>query len=130
MNKISISTAAILILICFIGIGIAQDNGDFQSYKQEQDSDLEQYAKDREKEFEEYREKLENAFQEYKQSVSEVWGKENAVVPSKKKWVQYRKNMRERNIVDFQNGRAKVQVALPAEMDSSKSVKSVFEKQC
>ena len=124
MNKISISTAAILILICFIGIGIAQENGDFQSYKQEQNSDLEQYAKDREKEFEEYREKLENAFQEYKQSVSEVWGKENAVVPSQKKWVQYRKkNMRERNIVDFQNGRAKVQVALPAEMDSSKKRK-------
>ncbi len=123
MNKKCISTGAILILIFFIGIGVAQENQDFQSYKQEQASDLEQYAKDREEEFKEYREELENAFQEYKQSVSEVWGEDNAVVPSRKEWVQYRKDMRERNIVDFQNGRAKVQVALPAEMDTGKKRK-------
>ena len=127
MNKKYILPMAVMLvpaLFLFLNTGIAQEEEGFQSFKQEKTSEFKQYAQDKEKEFQEYKKELQNAFQEYKESVAKVWGEENAVVPSRKEWVQYRNNMQERNVVDFENGRAKVQVALPEEeMDSSKERK-------
>ena len=115
MNKKNILAWAVLgIFSMFVlfSLAVAQEDKGFESFKEERTGEFKQYAKEREKEFQEYREKLENAFQEYKKSVAKVWGEENAVIPSKKEWVQYRKNMQERNIVDFQEGKVKVEVAL------------------
>jgi len=105
------STLVIMLCVLF-SIGYAEDKNDFKSYKQKMDSEFEQYEDKQEKEFKEYRKKLEKAFQEYKESVSKVWGKKHVAVPSRKDWVQYRDNMRERNIVNFKNGTAKVQVKM------------------
>ena len=60
---------------------------------------------------EKHRKKIARAYSKYKKKVGKVWGKE-AVVPSAKRDVTYRNNLKERSIVDYEKGLVKVELAL------------------
>eukprot|EP00767_Chilomastix_cuspidata_P008372 gnl/Chilomastix_cuspidata/9590.p1 GENE.gnl/Chilomastix_cuspidata/9590~~gnl/Chilomastix_cuspidata/9590.p1 ORF type:complete len:414 (-),score=26.35 gnl/Chilomastix_cuspidata/9590:271-1401(-) len=78
------------------------------------------------KDFGKYKKELIESFEKYKKEASRVWGKKNAVMPDKKVWVQYRDNMKERNIVDFEKGEAVVEIAVTS--DEAKDKKKLIEK--
>jgi len=56
-------------------------------------------------------EKIQKAFRQYQKKVTKVWGKE-AVMPGAKRDVTYRNNFRERSIVDYGEGKVKIELAL------------------
>lgn len=55
--------------------------------------------------------KIAKVYSQYKKKVGQVWGKE-AVVPSAKRDVTYRSNLKERSIVDYEKGLVRVELAL------------------
>ncbi len=52
------------------------------------------------------------AYDEFEEKSAQVWGTE-AIVPSAKTSVTYRNNMTQRSVVDFEQGKVKVELALP-----------------
>jgi membrane-bound lytic murein transglycosylase C len=65
------------------------------------------------------------AYREYEAKVSAVWGDE-AVVPSSKISVTYRDNLNQRSIVDYEQGKIQVQVAVtPAQSNSNEASKKL-----
>jgi len=57
------------------------------------------------------------AYNEFEEKSAQVWGTE-AVVPSAKTSVTYRNNMQERSVVDYEQGKVKVELALSDARDS------------
>jgi len=57
------------------------------------------------------------AYKEFEEKSAQVWGSE-AVVPSAKTSVTYRDNMKQRSVVDFEQGKVKVELALTEVKDS------------
>jgi len=57
------------------------------------------------------RAKVRKAFRQYQKKVAKVWGKET-VMPGAKRDVTYRNNFKERSIVDYDEGRVKIELAL------------------
>lgn len=98
----------------------------FEDFKKMQQSEYKGYKDAVAGDFEKYKKELKESFANYKKKAAKVWGEENAVMPDKKVWVQYRDNMKERNIVDFEAGTAKVEVA--AEPEDAKDKKKLLEK--
>ena len=87
-------------------------NDDFNKYRQQSIDDYEQYRKNAIEEYESYKKKALEEYTNYVKSIKEVWGKENFADDTKKDWVEYYDNNRSRSIVDFENGKIKVEVAL------------------
>jgi hypothetical protein len=54
------------------------------------------------------------AFEDFVSQVGEKWGRANVWVPEQKVWVQYTNRFEERSSVDFENGKVRVQILLPA----------------
>ncbi|MDY0132002.1 MAG: murein transglycosylase domain-containing protein [Desulforegulaceae bacterium] len=98
----------------------------FDDFKKIQKSEYKGYKDTITEDFESYKKELKESFLDYKKKASQVWGQKNAVMPDKKIWVQYRDNMKERNIVDFESGKAIVEIA--AEPDDAKDKKKLLEK--
>ena len=97
----------------FLGAGpAAAAPDDFASFKEQQGKAVERFQAQRQDEFQAYRRKIREAFAEYKEKAAAVWGEENAVVPGRKQWVAYCDAMRQRRMVDFEEGTASYQVAV------------------
>lgn len=122
MRKIFITSLFFLFL--FSPIISAQDS--FEDFKKMQHMEFSNYQDAVSKDFEKYKEELKESFKKYKKEAAKVWGEKDAVMPDKKIWVQYRDGMRERNIVDFEKGQAKVQLAITSE--EAKDKKKLLEK--
>jgi membrane-bound lytic murein transglycosylase C len=102
----------------------AQTN--FEDFKKMQQSGFKGYKDAVAGDFEKYKKELKESFETYKKKAAKVWGEKDTVMPDKKVWVQYRDNMKERNIVDFETGKATVEVA--AEPDEAEDKKKLLEK--
>ena len=100
---------------------------EFEKFKLQQQEEYSSYRKTVKGGFKKYKKELKEAFNNYQKQVSTVWGKKDAVMPDKKVWVQYRKDMKERNIVDFEKGKATIEVAISPEdaKDKDKLAKNI-----
>jgi membrane-bound lytic murein transglycosylase C len=97
---------------------------DFQSFQEQRQEAVSGFQEKRTEEFQDYRQKIREAFSEYKEKAAAVWGEEKAAVPDRKQWVSYRDAMRERRMVDFEEGEARYQVALePGEEDAPEAAR-------
>lgn len=108
----------IVAFLCFIalcaaplGLGAQED---FESFQKEQREAAEEFSETVTQSFKEYREEIRRAFSEYRKKAAEVWGGDNAAIPDRERWVSYRDEMRERKIVDFKQGTARFEIALPS----------------
>ena len=95
----------------------------FQQFKNRQSKAYEGYADEVDSEFEEYRENLLAAFEDYKEKAARVWGDDEAVMPDQHRWVEYQDAMRNRRIVDFEDGVGEVAVAVDSEEIDWKKIK-------
>lgn len=121
----SLLTAFVLVAaVLFLSLNIdAQE--DFESFKEKHSQSIEEFKQKRNQVFQEYRQRICEAFAEYRKKAARVWGKDEAAVPSRKEWVSYRKDMRERYSVNFENGKASYEYALESGKEEiSQKVKS------
>ncbi|PIE75365.1 MAG: hypothetical protein CSA18_00320 [Deltaproteobacteria bacterium] len=121
IKKLIISFFLILFSVQFVSAFT-----EFEEFKKKQGQEFRGYSDAVAKDFYKYKKELVESFTNYKKKASKVWGKKNAVMPNKKVWVQYRDNMRERNIVDFEKGQAVVEIAVTS--DESKDKKKLIKK--
>lgn len=99
---------------------------DFIKYRQQSIDDYEQYRKNAIEEYESYRKKALEEYANYVKSIDKVWGKENFADDTKKDWVEYFDDYRSRSIVDFENGKVTVEVALD---EAEANEKQAIDKQ-
>jgi membrane-bound lytic murein transglycosylase C len=127
MIKLSPVLGVLLTALFFLPWGAAAQK-DFPSFRDEQVQSFQEFVKQSNAELRQYCRKVRKAFSEYRRKAAAVWGEEGAAVPGRKQWVSYRREMRERFMVDFKQGRARYEVALkPGEKRISDAVKSRLE---
>lgn len=90
----------------------AAEPSDFESFQKQRAEEVKDFQAQRSEEFRAYRRKILNAFAEYREKAAVVWGQDEAAVPGRKQWVSYRDAMRERRMVDFEQGKASFEIAL------------------
>ncbi|MGM0417511.1 MAG: murein transglycosylase domain-containing protein [Thermodesulfobacteriota bacterium] len=83
---------------------------DFDEFKKQHISEFKTYQADAVKDFKNYQKELKESFNEYKRKVSRVWGKDNTVIPDKKKYVAYFDHLNKRSIIDYEKGKVTVEV--------------------
>ena len=112
-RKTGIVSLLCLIALCAAphGLGARED---FESFRKRQLEAAKEFSENIAQSFQEYREEIRGAFSEYREKAAEVWGGDNAAIPDRERWVSYRDGMRERRIVDFKQGTARFEIALPS----------------
>ena len=92
---------------------------DFEQYLSNQnqaylktDDLFEKEKASQDREFAKYRKKILNAYSRYKQQIAQYWGKNNTVISDQRRWAEYHDHMKQRQVVDFENGKVKVEVLL------------------
>jgi membrane-bound lytic murein transglycosylase C len=81
----------------------------FIEFRSKNSSDFKNYSDTIEKDFENYQEELKKAFEDYKKKISKVWGNKNVIISGQKIYVSYFNKLRERSIIDFENGIVKLE---------------------
>jgi membrane-bound lytic murein transglycosylase C len=79
--------------------GAQQDEQAFRQYKAEVTKQFNDYAAEQER-----------LFKEYARQIEKKWGQKNVVTSSKKEYVSYNSNYTSRNSINFEEGRAKIEV--------------------
>lgn len=75
------------------------------------------------KELIQYNKQLLQAYDLYREKAAQVWGSDEAVVPSMSRDVTYRDNLKQRSIVDYEQGTVKVELAIkPQSAENSRVV--------
>jgi len=107
----------IIALFFIIDFGYA----DFKEFKKQQMSEFKSYHDDAVEDFEKYQKELKKSFDEYKRKVSVIWGKDNAVLPDKKRYVAYFDHLNKRSIIDYEKGRVTVEVITEKNIDGNEA---------
>jgi membrane-bound lytic murein transglycosylase C len=105
-----------------------QSFDDFKRQQQQgkvaQQEAFEQYRAEVTARYEEFVREHERAFQEYSKAIAGSWGQKNVLTSTKTRWVGYRRDYSGRERVDFEKGRAGVEVLMdPAEARDPGAVK-------
>ncbi len=103
----------------------------FEEYQRQQDDAFEarhreyaRYSADIDEGFARYQAELKQAFADYRAAAAQVWGGREALVPDKRRWVEYDNRLRERSVIDFERGRVRVELALEGgELDDPRAVR-------
>jgi membrane-bound lytic murein transglycosylase C len=99
-------------VLCAVPGGLGAQE-DFESFREQQRESMQEFRDKVNRSLKEYQREIREAFSEYKAKAAEVWGGGNADIPDREKWVSYRDGMRERRIVNFKQGTARFEIALP-----------------
>ncbi|MDY0132537.1 MAG: murein transglycosylase domain-containing protein [Desulforegulaceae bacterium] len=118
----------LIILLLFLLPASNLFSKSFDEFKKLSTSDFKTYSKGVEKDFDKYKKEIEEAFKEYKTKVAKVWGEKNSVVSDKKQYVSYFNKLRERNIIDFEEGRVKIEIVLSSDQKNDKNIKSKLKE--
>ncbi len=86
---------------------------------------FERYKESVTKEYEQWLERDRQAFQEYVNDIRKRWGKEKAKTSSTKEWVSYDTDFGARRSVDFEKGRASVEVLVDKDLPDAEVRKRV-----
>ena len=63
-------------------------------------------------EFEEYEAKALKEYEQYINSIKMIWGADTAITDTRTEWVEYSPDMKQRSIVNFENGEVTVEIAI------------------
>lgn len=101
----------IVILLAFVGLEcFAQVGAEFEKYKNERLAQEQNWIQAREKEYEDYVKAENEAYANFVKEMSVIWGNGNVVESTNKDWVEYTNGGKTRSIVDFEQGRATVEI--------------------
>ncbi len=106
-------------LLLTSGVCYSQSNDDirkkFEENKKNMQDDFKATADKFSREFDEYQKKIVAEYNNYVKKIEGKWGKENATMSDRDKWVEYSSGDNTRSVVDFKEGVAKVQTVLSDE---------------
>lgn len=85
---------------------------EYEKYHQQAVDEYEAYRQQAIEEYEAYQKQAKEEYANYVKSIDAVWGKEQFADDTQKDWVEYFDDFRSRSIVDFENGKITVEVAL------------------
>lgn len=122
------------LLLIFIGFGcFAQYESDYDRYVREQKEKMERMKQEGDariqemnKEYDDYLKAEQEAYEKFVKEMTAIWGVGNVAESTNKDWVEYDKNGNSRSIVDFENGKATVEVV--AEPDKPVDKKEIKKK--
>jgi membrane-bound lytic murein transglycosylase C len=112
-----IAQKILLINLVIVFVTLCQE--DFEEFKKKQKEGIEQQHR----EFEEYNEEVTKqyqefyreqmkAYEEYVRQITGQWGKKETKTSTNKEWVAYDKDFKGRRSIDFENGKATIEVLL------------------
>lgn len=107
----------IIILLC---LEIMVANSDFENFKKEQ----EQYLKGFNQEFESYKQAYNEAFNSFSKELSQFWPVQE--LTSKKTWVEYSKDLKNKKVIDFKNGEIKLETIADNEIEARKKLQELL----
>ena len=84
--------------------------------------DHQEFSRKAKEEFEQYEKQAKAEYNAYINSIKDVWGSRNLKENTKKDWVEYSKDYSSRSVVDFENGKIVVEVAVDDNKDSKAAV--------
>lgn len=122
-----------IILLIFIFVAIfdgtvyAQNFNDlsrdaFNKFKEEQLKKFQDFKSESVKKYNEYAEAMRAEYMDYLSSLKKVWGEENVVEDTKTIWVEYGDDLKSRSVVDFDNGKIEVEIALDDVNESDSTI--------
>ena len=85
---------------------------DFEQNQKQISDNYNAYHQQVKEEYEKYRKQALEEYAAYVKSIDNVWGKENFADDTQKNWVEYSEDFRSRSIVDFEEGKITVEVAM------------------
>ena len=98
---------------------------DFEAYAKTFNREYSSYEKSLNKSFQAYQKAYDDAFKKYAKELGVVWGEETKI-SNNKRYVEYSKDKKKREIIDYEKG----EVLLEVIIDSRKKIKRVdFQKQ-
>ena len=100
------------------GNGWASDDDDFSRIDQALDQQFQGIDDDLDAQYLRIDQALETAYQRFAQAIEAQWGKDDVVLPDRKRWVDYSDDLSVRRTFDFEQGVLKVEKVVPA--DTSK----------
>ena len=106
-------TLFIALQFCFL-IAVSQESNtqSFEEYKKQQQAEYNNYLESETKAFDEYLRQEQQAFDNFKKEIENYWGKDDFKTSTKKDWVEYSDDKKQRTDVDFENGTAEVEILL------------------
>jgi len=115
MKKFYLKKIAIFLTLqfCFL-IAVSQESNtqSFEEYKKQQQAEYNNYLESETKAFDEYLRQEQQAFDNFKKEIENYWGKDDFITSTKKDWVEYSDDKKQRTDVDFENGTAEVEILL------------------
>ena len=99
---------------------------DFEQNQKQISDNYNAYHQQVKEEYEKYRKQALEEYAAYVKSIDNVWGKENFADDTQKNWVEYSEDFRSRSIVDFEEGKITVEVAM--EEGEEKNTTTVDER--
>ncbi|TNE69433.1 DUF3393 domain-containing protein [bacterium] len=122
--------ATLFASVLCVNVAYAQD--DFEAFKKQQEQGYTSYVKEVEKgviaseaDFEAYQKREKEAFEAFKKEMFELWGdfKER----TQKDWVEYKETGRLRSSVDFEKGKARVEIIVDNTSEIEKAKEQMFQ---
>ncbi len=115
MKKLSLLKISVFIALqlCFL-IAVSQETKTqtFEEYKKQEQARYKNYLESETKTYEEYLRQEQEAFDNFKKEIENYWGKQDFKTSTKKDWVEYSEDKKQRTDVDFENGTAEVEILL------------------
>lgn len=102
----------ITFLIIVILIPLTARSQSFKDYKKQEQQNFQQFKEADQKAFAAYKKQEQEGIEKLRKEIEEYWGKNGFVTSTKKDWVEYSSDKKSRSEVDFENGKAIVQVLL------------------
>lgn len=123
------------LVLCF-NMLYSQVDSDFEKFKKEQASMMDEMQQNDsllmsslEKEYQEYIKAEKEAYEKFVNEMEVLWGKGNVVESTNTKWVEYSDDGKSRSIVDFEEGKAEIEIIVtPEEQKSEEKLEKKVEQ--
>lgn len=118
---------SVLTLVCLAVAAAARgEPQSFEEWLREDQATYADYNAEVTRQYEDFQRQEREAYAEFLRRAGAVWGERNVWTPEKKVWVQYAETLAERTAVDFENGVARVQLAVEAGADDEAALRQAL----
>ena len=127
MGSTKMKNLLILITLIFT-ININAD--EFSDFKKKQESEYKEYKQTIEEEFNAYQKAYNDSFKEFSNKLAKKWPIKNgnAELSTKKKYVQYGKDLNNKNVIDYEKKKISLEVIAKNHQEAKKKIEQLFNK--
>jgi len=127
MGSTKMKNLLILITLIFT-ININAD--EYSDFKKKQESEYKEYKQTIEEEFNAYQKAYNDSFKEFSNELAKKWPIKNgnAELSTKKKYVQYGKDLNNKNVIDYEKKKISLEVIAKNHQEAKKKIEQLFNK--